>query len=176
MCYDGRSSWTPTRRRTSPVLRGAALPRDEYRPRTGDQRLIDRSAAPGRVAHLPWIPTGTGGSVDGSSCQGESAHRCAERRFAQVAADRQGRSKAFWGPLPPSRNRRDEAPGQGLTASTVVVDLLEDIELQPQPPVTVRPGGGVAGRGVHPWMTWGVIPGCIGGCCLWVDVVDARWR
>jgi len=125
------------------VLRGAALPRDEYRPRTGDQRLIDRSA-PGRVAHLPWIPTGQVGQSMGSSCQGESAHRCAERRFAQVAADRQGEVRRSGAPLP---HATDETmhPAEGSQVRRWLVDLLEDIELQPQPPVTLRPGGGVAG-------------------------------
>jgi hypothetical protein len=56
-----------------------------------------------------------------------------------------------------------------------LVHLLGELELQPQP--GSDPYGVVSPEdGVHPWMTWGVISGCIGGCRLWVDVAVARRR
>jgi hypothetical protein len=57
-----------------------------------------------------------------------------------------------------------------------LVDLLEDLELQPLPGSDLCMVVVSAQEGVHPWMTWQCHLWVYGGCRLWVDVAHARSR
>ena len=67
---------------------------------------------------------------------------CVLRRSLPTVRGEVRRSEAE--PLPPLTQPTRRSTGRGSQVRRWLVDLLEDVELQPQLPVTVRPGGGVA--------------------------------